>query len=101
MAERQERCDRCRWWDGEGHEDEHADDRPGWCRRYPPVLHHVGVAESLQVELDYQTKTTKEDIANELPYDQRFWHWPVTTASDWCGEFRPRDPRLSGGAGLT
>jgi len=61
MAERQERCDLCRWWlHTEGHALALGD-----CRRYPPVktdIHDYGV-------------------------------WAETMDIDWCGEFRPRDPR--------
>ena len=61
MAERQERCDRCRWW---LHTEAHDDDR-GDCRRYPPVLKDIdGLAD-----------------------------WIETDQIDFCGEFRPRDPR--------
>jgi len=68
MAEREERCDRCRWWD-------RMDEDPiGLCRRY---------AARPAVFVQGSTDPQPGLIA---------W-WPQTEEDDFCGEFRPRDPR--------
>jgi len=67
MAERAERCDRCRWWQ----EQTAHDSVDGECRvRSPRVL-----ATSDGSTCYYPTL------------------WPRTRRADWCGEFRPLDPR--------
>jgi hypothetical protein len=62
MAERQERCELCRWW-----QYYEAFKSRGECHQRPPAL----------VMWDGTTES----------------QWPKTIYSDWCGEFRPRDPR--------
>ena len=59
MAERHERCDQCRWW--EGHANVKYDE--GSCHRHAP-------------------RGRERDAAGE---DIR--PWPITLNDDWCGEF--------------
>lgn len=74
-----ERCDSCKFWKhlDEFGQDNHPDDKPGQCRRYPPRL-DLSEADSWQ-----------EDKYGYSYLDYRFWNHPVTEAADWCGEFKP------------
>jgi hypothetical protein len=66
MTEREERCDRCRWWQP-GTQVGPEGEQIGDCRRHPPKM----VVDPEQV----------------------FSRWPWSAEYDWCGEYRPRDPR--------
>lgn len=79
MAERVERCDRCRWWDC-------SDTMPGsgLCRRYPPQL----LPSALEQASD-------EGPGGWVKFDAfatRVWAFPITLDQDFCGEFTPAEP---------
>ncbi len=66
MAEREDRCERCRFW-------EEFQDSDGWghCHRYAPRP----VVDPLRRD--------EEGHAYMVAY------WPETDADEWCGEFQP------------
>jgi len=81
-----ERCDKCKFWDRLGDENEraknlHDDDRSGKCKRYPPVLDATWPTEAGEGEAGYSY------------LDWRHWNQPVTEASNFCGEFKKKAPR--------
>lgn len=73
-----ERYDSCKFWihlDDVG-QDNHPDDKPGKCRRYPP-------------RLDLSEADSWQDDKHGYSYlDFRFWNHPITEGADWCGEFK-------------
>lgn len=76
------RCDECKWWKITGSserkkETTDPDDLEGFCRRYPPVLNAASLIED------------KDAFHGQS--DSLYWCNPVTTASDFCGEFNLRD----------
>lgn len=76
-----ERCDLCKFWKNLGlGQDHHPDDRPGQCRRYPPVL-DLSEADS------WMDKTSYPNSYGHSYFDFRFWNYPVNNAAEWCGEF--------------
>ena len=69
MDERKERCETCRFWDSTNSKTcEVVDANPactetcGWCKRYPPSR-----------------------------FTTQFSEWPLTTETDWCGEWQSVD----------
>jgi hypothetical protein len=68
------RCKACQYWE---YFDEEDEERIGTCRRYPPQR-IVESASLLEVHGDVPT----------LPYTPREWNQPITTETDWCGEWR-------------
>ena len=92
------RCDTCEFWergDRGGADDEvHVDDRQGRCRRSPPrptmgdweyeILRHLTTISWRNAnEHEQETEFRDWEEAVEAPVI-----WPITTASDWCGEWR-------------
>ena len=65
--ERKERCETCRFWTDV---DEGVSDL-GDCHRYPPKM---------AIEL-------KGDACDVIK--PRYGGWPLTFATDWCGEYQP------------
>jgi len=68
MAERQDRCELCRWWEPKTEDIVDQDGLPdiGLCRRNAPV----------------PSDRYKDKKGRPL------WpHWPITERYDWCGEF--------------
>jgi hypothetical protein len=61
--ERAERCETCKWWEGD-----FDDSREGLCRRYPPVYAPVDVPGG----------------------DEEPWYRPVTSYDNFCGEWRAK-----------
>ena len=75
------KCDKCKFWDKLPNDGTEPFDY-GRCKRYPP-----------QTDLPYILWEIKEAIQKEydFPMDikpQFENNWPVTYASDWCGEFK-------------
>ena len=64
MSERQERCDKCKFWEiGTGR-----------CHRLSP-----------------RPSTPREAINQTMgEWDQDLSVWPITSESDWCGEFQAK-----------
>lgn len=93
-------CNKCRFWNDAdlSLQGLSPDEFPGHCQRYPPVLNPI----ILKCEMD-------EDALCEAENGQRFtqieateaafrwtdrwspWCFPLTTASDWCGEYQPKE----------
>jgi hypothetical protein len=63
-----ESCEECRFWEGIGDID--GEVRDGFCRRHAPRA----------------ALRAREGEAGEVATN-----WPLTTPSDWCGEFEERD----------
>jgi len=74
--ERQERCDKCRFW-------ESLDDetKNGHCRRYAPSPFLYDVNRGL------------EELGEDYEGHQAWW--PITEPCDWCGEFVPLETRAA------
>lgn len=66
-------CEECAWWEGATTAKETSPmfDR-GWCRRYAP-----------------RPKLADDDDDHPKRYAA---DWPVTSASDYCGDAKPRWP---------
>ena len=95
--ERQERCERCRFWErmSEGNlypdeagycMDEDGTVTIGVCRRYPPQVDHI------------ELYRLKQEWMKEKGFANDGWlnihrHGaslsPMTSDSEWCGEFSP------------
>ena len=74
-----ERCDQCVYWKHDPAPwDTHSDDFEGGCHRYPPLFNRV----YLQTEIE-----TQKEPFDSLP-GSNFWTHSVTSATDWCGEFK-------------
>ena len=57
-------CSRCRFW-----QRTHEESDVGDCRRYPPQASEIEATKGSPPSLSF------------------FHGWPLTLASDWCGEF--------------
>ncbi len=69
---RPERCETCRFW------------TDGDCRRFPPVLNfNYGLIEG--IELVLKGVTAAEECCDMTAESV----WPTTTATEWCGEWKP------------
>ncbi len=78
------RCDKCMFFEltAECKKDTELwaeDDKEGICRRFPPQIDTAYLLET-QKEIDYDGSGSESS--------SRFWRQPLTTASDWCGEFK-------------
>jgi hypothetical protein len=62
------RCDKCRFWDDDVG---FGNDRP--CHRMPPVM-------------------MWGEEGKKVPVDPHYGMWPLTSADDWCGEFKQKNP---------
>lgn len=67
MADRAKRCEGCRFWERDG------ETRLGECHRNPPV------AIPLMLLPDGEN------------YEHALVAWPELMASDWCGEWKPKE----------
>ena len=88
-----ERCDRCRFWkcdpNSADNSDNHPDDYDGHCHRYPPIPLPNNIADQVDIISsdhadDFRIAADLESTSYSLA-----WGHPVTTAMNWCGEFRP------------
>ena len=76
-------CGKCMWWEVfEGCERKNW----GWCKRFPPSIHPAASGDC-EPEADSGC-------------------WPMTSETEWCGEFRPIfdppcQPTGTGSGGLT
>jgi hypothetical protein len=78
MKER--RCDQCEFWRIGDLNLEVDDDIDGTCHRFPPVLSDAVM--------------TDQPVHEELTMEaHQMWVWrrPTVVASDWCGEFKPKE----------
>ena len=94
MTER--RCDTCEFWERRGVVDDKEDvnERQGRCRRSPPRPTHG----DFEYEVLKQIAIISWRNADEKEKETEFWNWeeaieapviwPITTGSDWCGEWR-------------
>lgn len=71
-----QQCSQCCFWEA-AEEDESGVGLLGFCKRYPPVLNLELCAGDLEAR------------AKMDPCD--FWWFPMTTGTDWCGEYRNKD----------
>jgi hypothetical protein len=77
------RCSECEYWVYLPEDWRlHRDDRPGKCRRYPPVLDTAHLQE-------VDTSLGGSEARSEA------WQQPLTTGGDWCGEFSPDKSTIS------
>jgi hypothetical protein len=75
MRDQLKNCKRCRFWDiTDEVEDRQEVDFRQECRRFPPVF------------IDAFMRGDKD--VNDPPADACMF--PITFASEWCGEFQPR-----------
>ena len=94
MTER--RCDTCEFWvrNCGDDEDAHVDDMKGKCHRLPPrptmgdfeyeALKHLST-------IAWQSADEEQQHLEFFGWEEAIFEqvtWPVTTASDWCGEWR-------------
>ncbi len=57
----------------------HPDDREGRCHRYPPQMDAAYTAQFLDENCGVGGSEASSNC----------WGQPLTTAYDWCGEFKP------------
>jgi len=74
-GKQKERCDKCRFWDGEA-----GDLVDGLCRRFPPRLSDFVVGESVHENTDGITQSGQSYC----------WYFPAVDAGEWCGEFKAK-----------
>jgi hypothetical protein len=99
MREREERCDRCKYWEagsGKHWEELHPDDRQGECHRYAPRV--IPAAVSDIGRLVGRATWAVEEQAN-IKHDANcvlrasfaqiidIFDWPLTDGCMWCGDF--------------
>ena len=82
MAEREQRCETCRFWE---HKKVKGEDE-GYCHRSPPRLSHAQVY--LQAIDCKERWPNKYDHGVADPDEMMTWYHPVTLADDWCGEWQ-------------
>lgn len=96
------RCDACEFWVLGGQlpseqEKKHKDDRLGYCRRRAPSPFNSDIPYELLRHLTHLSwnACTEEEQADEFQdWEEaglRSSHvWPMTTGSDWCGDWQKR-----------
>jgi len=69
-------CKNCRFW----HDAQEIDNESA-CRRFPPTLNQVYLAEEVRAR-------NSQEEAVELAMSATAWFWPVTPSNGWCGEWQ-------------
>jgi hypothetical protein len=96
MTDSQDICGRCRYW--EFHYSPSSDYAVGECRRHAPqpiqqVLKEIVRLTGLTawaIEKTANIKHSDDDVYLSQTVESYEVHeWPITSCSDWCGEFAP------------
>ena len=61
------KCEDCKWWTRRPNSES-----VGTCHKLLPI-----------VKID--------------DYGDEYWHWPITSDIDWCGEFKPKESEADNG----
>ncbi len=93
------RCDTCEFWELGGErptsqKDIHVDDREGYCRRHAPAPFNFGHSSEVLrhlTHLSWNACTEEERLSEFKDWEEAGLEarvWPVTTGSNWCGDWR-------------